>query len=231
MRVFCAKGSAPPVIAAARAYRGRSRREVEVAVCGQSCARGQCAPGSTAHGFVPEVAAASFDVAIGGSEADVDDLEQAGMVREGSRRSLGLREAAILVPAGNPAGVRGLLDLARPGLRIGISTIDCLRGVWEDVCGRAGCIHQVSPNISARVTGCMAIIRAVTVGEVDAAFGWSSFAYGNPRVACVRLPPAYRIYRATAAAVLQDAVDPAGAASFAPGPKINPLGSPQPLRR
>lgn len=213
MRLFCAKGSAPPVVSAARQYRDLTGRHVQVEVCGAACAKGDCADSDT-HGFVHEVRAKPFDMAIAGSEADVDDLEQAGLVACGTRRSLWVREAAILVPQANPAAVSGLSDLHRPGVRIGISTIDCLRGVWEDVCGRAGCLREVGRNISVRVGGCMAIVRALAAAEVDAAFGWSSFAHLHPRIVVVPLPPEFTVYRATAASVLQGAADPEGAAAF-----------------
>lgn len=214
MKLFCAKGSAPPVAAAARLYGLLSGRQVEVDVCGQACVRGECAKEAGIHGFVPEVAARDYDLAIAGAEADMDDLEMAGKVAAGSRRSLGLRMATILVPAGNPAGITGLEDLARPGVRIGISTIDCLRGVWEDICGRAGCIPQVRQNISVRVTGCMALISAIAQRRVDAAIGWSSFAHSHPRIEALELPNDLRIFRATAAAVLEEARDPEGATRF-----------------
>ncbi len=202
MRLFCARGSAAPVWTAARAYREHTSRQVEVAVCGKQCLEG-CEPGQS-HGFVHEVSAGSFDMAIAGSETDMDELDQLGRLVQGSRRSLGMREAALLVPQGNPASVRGLEDLARPGLRVGISTLDCLRGVWEDVCGRHGSIDAVRDNIVDRVQGCMAIIDAVASGRVDAAFGWTSFGHDDPRLEVVRLPPTLRVYRSTAAALLVD---------------------------
>ena len=210
MRLFCARGSSLPVVAAAERYRVQTGENVEVALCGEQCAAG----GAHAHGFYREVADGEFDLAVGGSETDMDELDQAGKLAAGSRRSLGLREATILTPAGNPARVVQFDDLARPGVRIGISTVDCLRGVWEDVCGRAGCIPQVRRNVQVRVPGCMAIIRALSRGEVDAAFGWSAFVHFDPRLEVVPLPPDVRVRRATAAAILRRCDDHERAVGF-----------------
>ena len=210
MKLFCARGSSPPVVAATERYRALTGVTVEVALCGEQCAAGN----AHAHGFYQEVVGGTFDLAVGGSETDMDDLDQAGWLRADSRRSLGLREAAILTPAGNPAGVRHLDDLARPGVRVGVSTVDCLRGVWEDVCGKAGCIPQVRRNVQVRVPGCMAIIRALSRGEVDAAFGWTAFVQFDPRVQIVPLPPELRVRRATAAAILRRCNDHESAAGF-----------------
>jgi len=198
------------VLAAAERYGAQTGKAVEVALCGAQCAAGD----AHAHGFYREVTDGEFDLAVGGSETDMDELDQAGWLAEGSRRSLGLREAAILTPAGNPANVRRLDDLARPGVRVGVSTVDCLRGVWEDVCGRAGCIPQVRQNVQVRVPGCMAIIRALSRGEVDAAFGWTAFVHFDPQLQIVPLPPDARVLRSTAAAILRRCDDRASAARF-----------------
>lgn len=214
MKVFSARGSAPPVFAAVKAYRERTGISVDVTVCGNSCVTGDCAPKDADHGFAVEVLEGGFDLAIAGAESDMDDLESTGAVVAGSRRSIGLRQAAILVPAGNPAGIRGLADLAKPGVRVGVSTIDCLRAVWEDVCGRADCIPEVGANIAVRVTGCMAIIESVIHKKVDAAFGWSSFATMSRGIEAILLPPEHRIVRSTCIAILGRSECPDEARAF-----------------
>lgn len=210
MRVFSARGCAPPVREAARIFATARRVPVDVLVCGQSCASGSCGPATAHRGFFDEVAAGRFDVAVAGAESDMDELHMAGLLHDGSRASLGLREAAILVPRSRAGVIGELRDLARPGVRIAISVIDCLRGVWEDVCGRAGCIEEVRRNIAVRATGCMGLVRAVVEARVDAAIGWSSFATFHSNIAAVPLPPEARVRRSVAAAVMRDAADPAG---------------------
>lgn len=201
-RLFSARGSAPPVRAAARLFGSESRASVEVAVCSMACVEGACGPG---HGFVEEVTAGRFDAAVAGSESDMDDLDSAGMVEPGTRRGLLLREAAILVPRGTEGRIRSLEDLTRPGVRVAVSTIDCLRGIWEDVCGRADLIDEVGRNVTTRVKGCMALCDAIVRGRVDAAFGWSSFAHLHSRIVAIELPEEFRVRRRTVAAVLRGA--------------------------
>ena len=123
-----------------------------------------------------------------------------------SHRGCGVRSAfaaAILVPERNTAEIRSFADLCNPGVRIAISTIDCLRGVWEDVAGRAGLVAPISKNITLRVAGCMAIVDAIANARVDAAFGWSSFTHFHPRIAVVPLASDVRVMRATSAAVVR----------------------------
>lgn len=60
--------------------------------------------------FVPAVVAAS--------PAALGELESEGLV--GPARTYASNVLALMVPAGNPAGVTGLADLARPGLRVAL---------------------------------------------------------------------------------------------------------------
>ena len=196
--------------AAARAWSEGSARTVEVAGCDASCLHGDC-DGEPVRGFLREVGKERYDLAVAGSEADMDDLERTGVCVPGTRRSLGLREVALLVPRGNPAGVAALEDLAGSGVRVGISTLDCLRGVWEDVCGRAGLVTEVGRRITCRVAGCMALEGKIVRGELDAAFGWITSAQQHSRIEAVRLPKEYRTLRSTAAVVIKGGVDPDGA--------------------
>jgi accessory colonization factor AcfC len=214
MRVFSTRGAVTPVAAAARAWRQGTGRTVEVAGCDASCLHGDC-DGEPVRGFLREVGKARYDLAVAGSEADMDDLARTGVCVRGTRRSLGLREVALLIPRGNPAGITRLEDLARPGVRVGISTLDCLRGAWEDVCARAGCVAEVGQNITSRVAGCMALEGRIVRGELDAAFGWSSSADQHSRIEAVRLPQEHRTLRSTAAAVIKGGVDPEGAKELA----------------
>ena len=210
MRLFCAKGSAPPVAVAAREYGHRTGEDVRVETCGAECREGHArvsgeggAPAAP-HGFVHEVLGRGYAMAVAGSESDIDDLEAAGGVIPGSRRGLGLREAAILVPAARSEEIRSFDDLFRPGVRTAISPIDCLRGVCEDVMGRSGRTGEARPRITKRVEGCMALVDTLVRDDgVDAAIGWSSFVYFHRDIRAIPLPEPYRIYRETCAALLE----------------------------
>ncbi len=58
------------------------------------------------------------DLFMPGDAYYVDQAAAAGFVRD--RRRLHLWRPVIFVPRGNPAGVRSLADLARPGVRVGL---------------------------------------------------------------------------------------------------------------
>ncbi|TFG39775.1 MAG: hypothetical protein E4H48_08555, partial [Syntrophobacterales bacterium] len=155
------------------------------------------------------------DLAISGAEYLLDDGEVRGICRKGERRLIAYRQSALIVPKGNPAGIESLQDLARPGVRVGISVIDCLKGLWEDVTGRVGLADEVRRNITFHASGCVAIVEAVAEGKVDVAFGWTAFEHlGDGRLEIVDLPPEQRICRGTGIAMLSFTKQPNRAREF-----------------
>ena len=90
--------------------------------------------------------------------------------------------------------------------------LDCLKGVWEDVCARAGMLEEVRRNISFYANGCIAILEAVAQGKADAAFGWTAFAHLDPdRIRILPLPEHQSISRATSVGLLTGAPRPEAA--------------------
>ncbi len=99
---------------------------------------------------------------------------QEGLVDPGTVAKAALLYPVILVPRGNPAGVSGLEDLARPGVRVGIGEPDRVAvgryarllleetGLWE----------KVRPNIVVYAKTVAELTNYVAMGAVDAAITW-----------------------------------------------------------
>ena len=119
LKVFTARACAAPLQEAAELFRVATGTRVEIGVCSRHCASMQAeeAVGSAGDDdFLQEIADAGiYDLAISGAEYLLDDGEVRGIIAKGMRRSIALRRAAILVPAGNPKGIAHLADIARPG--------------------------------------------------------------------------------------------------------------------
>lgn len=219
VRIFSARACASPLEKAAALFEERTGIEVKIDVCARHCAKPEAeeATGETGgDDFLLEISdAAVHDLAIGGAEYLLDDGEVRGIVQKGQRRTIALRSSAIIVPAGNPKNIEKLEDLAKPGVRVAISMIDCLKGLWEDVAGRKGLIHKVRPNISFRANGCIAIVEAVAEAKVDAAFGWSAFKHlADDRLEVVELPEPDQILRGTGIGLLSFSKEPEAATQF-----------------
>jgi molybdate transport system substrate-binding protein len=220
VQVFSARACAAPLEKAAQLYEKQTGTHIAISVCSRHCAEpvAEEAAGSGAGGddFLLEIAdAAVHDCAIGGAEYLLDDGEVRGIVRKGCRRTIAFRRSAIVVPAGNPAGIRTLGDLAGPGVRVAVSVLDCLKGLWEDVTARLGLMDAVRNNISFHANGCIAIVEAVAEQKVDAAFGWTAFAHLAPgRIEIVRIPPEQQVLRGTGIGLLSFSKNPQAATNF-----------------
>jgi len=213
LNVFTARACSAPLEEAAARFEREAGVAVKIGVCSRHCASAnaeEAVGGAGNDDFLQEIADAGFyDCAIAGAEFLLDDGEVRGIIARGERRSIARRSAALLVPAGNPKGLLGLQDMARPGLRIAVSVLDCLKGVWEDVVSRAGLIDPVRRNIAFYANGCVAIIEAVAQGKVDAAFGWSAFKHLDGRIEIIQLPKSESISRGTAIGMLATCKQPA----------------------
>jgi accessory colonization factor AcfC len=207
VRIFSARACAAPLEKAARLFERQTGVAIEIDVCSRHCAQpvAEEATGETGgDDFLLEIADAGIhDLAIAGAEYLLDDGEVRGIVQKRKRRTIGYRTSAILVPAGNPKRIRSVEDMARPGVRIAVSVIDCLKGLWEDICGRLGLVEPVRDNICYYANGCIAIVEAVATGQVDAAFGWTAFRHLEPdRIEIVEMPKEQQVMRGTCVAML-----------------------------
>ncbi|MBF0531437.1 MAG: substrate-binding domain-containing protein [Deltaproteobacteria bacterium] len=93
-----------------------------------------------------EQAMKDADLIFSGSEYMMTDFAQKdlpGLIDASTIRSMYLRPSAILVRPGNPKGIKGINDLAKPGFRILVVQGAGQVGMWEDVAGRTGNIKLV----------------------------------------------------------------------------------------
>jgi accessory colonization factor AcfC len=86
------------------------------------------------------------DLIFSGSEYMMTDFVQKdlpGLIDPRTIRTLYLRPSAILVRPGNPKGIKGIRDVAKPGIKILVVQGAGQVGMWEDVAGRTGDVRLV----------------------------------------------------------------------------------------
>lgn len=143
------------------------------------------------------------DVISTGAEYILDEAEDRGLVIRDSRRTLGVRRSAIIVPSGNPAGISSLEDLCRESVRIGIAVDGCLKGVWDDIASKAGLTDRIRMNIVEHADACGSLMSLVHMGRVDAVFSWNAFKNLWPETCdAVELPRDLQVYRSTCVGIL-----------------------------
>jgi len=100
----------------------------------------------------------------------------------------------IAVTKGNPKGIKGLRDLAQPGLRIGLtdekySTLGHLNPVMFD---KAGLRKEIEANVVTRTRMGGEVANAVALGNLDATIVWDAVAHlRREKLDAVPIEPAF----------------------------------------
>ncbi len=208
LHVYGPGGPAPAMKEAAQAFGARRQVTVEVTA-----------------GPTPawkEQALKDADLLFSGSEYMMTDFVQRdlpGLVKPEAVHTLYLRPSAILVRPGNPKGIRGVLDMVKPGVRVLVVQGAGQLGLWEDVAGRTGdvgLVRALRKNIALHASNSAEARKAwVADPRLDAWLIWNIWQKANPDLAdAVPMEPRFTVYRSCGAAVTTRAGDPALTADF-----------------
>jgi molybdenum ABC transporter, periplasmic molybdate-binding protein len=120
-------------------------------------------------------------------------------------------QLVIAVEAGNPLGIRGLEDLARPGVTVALCAeqVPCGAAARTAIAASGLTITPVSYEENVR-----AALAKVSLGEVDAALVYRTDAASADAVEAVEFPESAEAINDYLIAVLTDAPNKAGAAAF-----------------
>lgn len=143
------------------------------------------------------------DLVFSGAEYMMTDFMQKdlpGLIDAATVRTLYVRPSAILVRPGNPKAIKGVKDLAQPGIKLMVVQGAGQVGMWEDVVGRNGDVRQVNAvrrNIAVHAANSgEAKQRWGTDATLDAWLIWTIWHKENPAAAeLVATEPEYTIYR------------------------------------
>jgi len=191
LRIYSAGAVAPPLKKVIDMFENRLKVQCSLSV-------------GKAHELLAEIASSKLgDVFACGAEYILDDAEDQELVLKGSRKSLGLRRSVIITSLGNPAKITSLNDLCRDGVRIGIATEGCLKGVWDDISSKAGLTDKIRRNITHHADGCGSVMSLIHQKKVDAIFGWNTFHFIWPNTCeTIELPSTLQVFRSTPVAVI-----------------------------
>jgi molybdate transport system substrate-binding protein len=157
------------------------------------------------------------DLYIPGSP-DFLELARAQNLVEGDATILAYLVPAIIVAKGNPLGIHGLDDLARPGLRVGLADPQgvCVGLYAVEVLIANQLAERVRPNLRGQVESCARAASMIPLGMADAVLGWREFAAWNPAAMEVVLLRPEQMPRLAfiPAVTVRGAGNPVGAAAF-----------------
>jgi len=108
--------------------------------------------------------------------------ERKGLVIEKSDHIVAYLIPAIITPAGNPAQVRSLADLTRPGIKVGIGNPKtvCLGLYGIEVLEKNDLLEPVMKNVVTFGGSCSKTANLAALRKVDAVLGWRVFHFWNP---------------------------------------------------
>lgn len=185
---------------------------VEFQFAGSSQLRLQLEEGARADLFAPA------------SVEQMDQAQAAGLIGE-PVRVFARNRLVVIHPAGNPAGIGSLGDLAREGVRLVTATPDVPVGAYTlEMLGRAGQDGEFGPGLKDRVLANVVsqeanvrqVVAKVRLGEADAAVVYASDVTPDlrPHLGVVHIPDPYNVIASYPLAVLKEAPNPAGARRF-----------------
>lgn len=154
---------------------------------------------------------APADVFASANRPQMDVVSDAGLA-DGEPQVFAANLLQIAVPAGNPAGVTGLADLAREELTIAVCApqVPCAAAA-EDVFAAAG----VPPRPDTLEEDVRAALTKVELGEVDAALVYTTdVASAGDAVEGIDVPEAEEAVNDYPIAPLAEAPNPEAAAAF-----------------
>jgi len=160
---------------------------------------------------------APADVIFSADELRVDQLEKAGLLAAGTRRTILANQLVLVVAVEGGAPVATLPDLAKPEVKriaIGEPATVPVGTYAKEYLQKVGLWSQVSDKC-VPLDNVRAVLMAVEVGNVDAGFVYRTDALISRRVRIVVTVPLGEGPRITyPAAALRDTREPAAAAKF-----------------
>ena len=152
------------------------------------------------------------DVFIPGAEKYTMDAVKNGWIDQASIVKLVKHVPVIVVPGGNPAGIQGLDDLARPGVKVALGDpkAPAIGKVARKILEKAGLWEAVDPNVTVFAPTCNQLLIYTALGQADATINWldvTTWAEGKGKVAVVRIDDARNIVKTIPTALHVSASD------------------------
>lgn len=175
---------------------------------------------------------ASADIFVSANTKQMEALQGAGFMDNGSVSVFLENSLAVIVPAANPANITSLADLARPGVKLVIGTKDVPFGSYTrqvldtmaaDPAYGTAYRDAVMANVISEETTVSTVMPKLTLGEADAAIVYKSDVLPGDRdkVRRIDIPAGYNVIAKYPLGILkasQHAPEAAAFIAFVRGP-------------
>lgn len=143
------------------------------------------------------------DVWTPGSMADCDIAEEKGLIE--NKQNVAYHVPIIIVPEGNPAGITGLNDLARAGVRVALGDEEaCAIGkLCPKIFKTAGIYEAVSDNVVTTTATVNELLTYIQMKQADAAIVWEDNALNADGIEAIQIPAEVNQIKTIPVAVLK----------------------------
>jgi molybdate transport system substrate-binding protein len=162
LTMYCGAGLRPFMDPAIEAFRAAHPDiKIEVQYAGSGCLLSQLTFAKRGDLYMP------------GEEFYLDQAREKDYIADAGL--VGYLEPVLLVAKGNPKGVKGLEDMARKDLRVGIGNTEVVAAgkAAKETLEKAGLWAQVQPNIAVEVGNVPELANNVQIGSLDLALVWN----------------------------------------------------------
>jgi len=168
--VFCGSAVNPPLEEIARKYQDSHRVKVIIHSGGSGTVLSQMRIAQQGDLYIP------------GSPDFMEKAMRHDSIYPETIKVLAYLIPVINVPKGNPQKIKGLEDLTRPGLRLGIANPHtvCVGLYAAEILEYNQLSQRVLPNIVTQAASCQLTASLVVLRAVDAVLGWDVFGRWRP---------------------------------------------------
>jgi molybdate transport system substrate-binding protein len=167
---------------------------------------------------------ARADVFASADQRWMEYVEQRGLTA-GHARVFAHNRLVVVLPKSNPAGIRGLADLARPGVKlvlgaeavpVGRYSREAIRRLGMQAGFPRGYARQVLANVVSQEENVKSVVAKVQLGEGDAGIVYRSDVLGRAAsaLAVLELPAQANVVASYPVALLTGSPDSAAARAF-----------------
>ena len=112
------------------------------------------------------------DIFVPGAEEEVEPLREEGLAAKEQRVIYHI--PVIAVPIDNPAGITGLKDFAKPGVKVGLGdpTANPIGKIADKIFEKNGIMTDVEKNVEVRTPTVNELIAYLGLGQIEASIVW-----------------------------------------------------------
>ena len=163
------------------------------------------------------------DVFISASNSYTTELTKGGYFVDGTVKPLTSNYVIVILPANNPANIKSLADLAKPGVKIamedksvpaGTATVAVLANLAKSTYSQDW-NNSVYNNVVTYETSEPGVASKVQLGEVDAGFVYeSTYTAGSSKYQAIRIPKSDNYLQTYTIGLLKGSTSKGAAADF-----------------